>query len=207
MKMTRLVAVGVTVGAVVLSVVAPGGAAPASCGARDVSQPFLPWLDVGHYFLVPGGDFETSAGWSLTRGARVVSGNEPFYVHASTDTKSLLLPLGSSARTPSICADSDEPTFRFFVRNSGSVLSTLAVEARIRTTILGLTTQTSLPLGVVVGTAQFWQPSLPVLFNLSLNQLLGGTTTVDFRFTPIGLGGEWQIDDVYVDPFKDRAPA
>jgi hypothetical protein len=93
---------------------------------------------------------------------------------------------------------------RFFVRNKGSVLSTLAVEARIRTTLLGLTTETTLPLGVVLGTAQTWQPSLPVLFKLSLNQLLGGTTTIDFRFMPVGLGGDWQIDDLYVDPFKDR---
>jgi hypothetical protein len=100
--------------------------------------------------------------------------------------------------------DSDEPTMRFFVRNAGSPLSTLAVEARIRTTVLGLTTQTTLPLGVVLGTTQTWQPSLPVVFKVSLNQLLGGTTTVDFRFTSLGFGGDWQVDDVYIDPFKDR---
>jgi hypothetical protein len=94
---------------------------------------------------------------------------------------------------------------RFFARNTGSPLSTLAVEARVRTTLLGLTTETTLPIGVVLGTMQSWQPSLPVVFKLSLNQLLGATTTVDFRFTTLGLGGDWQIDDVYVDPFKDRA--
>jgi hypothetical protein len=37
-----------------------------------------------------------------------------------------------------------------------------------------------------------------------LNQLLGGTTNVDFRFSVLGSGGAWQVDDVYVDPFKDR---
>jgi hypothetical protein len=26
--------------------------------------------------------------------------------------------------------------------------------------------------------------------------------TVAFRFTPIGLGAKWQIDDLYVDPLK-----
>ncbi len=25
-----------------------------------------------------------------------------------------------------------------------------------------------------------------------------------FRFKPIGLGAKWQIDDVYVDPFRNR---
>jgi hypothetical protein len=177
--------------------------AGASCGSRIVSQPFAPWRDLGHYFLLPGGDLESTSGWTLGGGARLVNGNEPFQVHGAGDGKSLELPKGGWARSTSTCVDSDEPTMRFFVRNTGSPLSTLAVEARIRTTVLGLTTDTTLPVGVVLGTTQSWQPSLPVLFKLSLNQLLGGTTTVDFRFTTIGLG-DWQVDDVYVDPFKDR---
>jgi hypothetical protein len=207
MKTARLVATAATFGAMLLVILTPAEAAPASCGARQVSQPFLRWLDSNNYFLAPGGDFEAAAGWTLAGGARTVSGNEPFYVHATSDTRSLLVPSGSWARTTSICVDQDEATLRFFARNTGSVLSALAVEVRIRTTLFGLTTQTSLPLGLILGTTQTWQPSLPVLFKLSLNQLLGGTTTVDFRFTPIGLGGEWQLDDVYVDPFKDRAPS
>jgi hypothetical protein len=176
-----------------------------SCSARTISQPFVPWLDVGHYFLMPGGDLESTAGWTFGGGARLVNGNEPFKVNGAKDGRSLQLPVGGWARSASTCVDSDEPTMRFFARNSGSPLSTLAVEARIRTTVLGLTTETTLPLGVVLGTTQSWQPSLPVLFELSLNQLLSGTTTVDFRFTTLGLGGDWQVDDVYVDPFKDRA--
>jgi hypothetical protein len=203
----RLAAAGAVLTAAALAILAPAGATPASCGARDVSQPFLRWLDPGRYFLLPGGDFESGPTWSMGRGARIVSGNEPFYVHSASDTRSLLVPAGTWARSPSTCVDQDEPTVRFFVRNTGSVVSMLVVEARIRTTLLGGTTETTLPLGVVVGTARAWQPSLPVVFQLSLNQLLGGTTTIDFRFIPLGLGGEWQIDDVYVDPFKDRAPS
>jgi len=132
-----------------------------------------------------------------------VDGNEPFFVHDSADSHSLLLLSGASAQTPSTCVDTAEPTMRFFVRNTGSPLSTLAVEARIRTTVLGVTTQTTLPLGIVLGTTQTWQPALPVVFELSANQLLG-STTVDFRFTPLGANGSWQVDDIYVDPFKDR---
>jgi hypothetical protein len=181
---------------------AEGGA---SCGARTLSQPFAPWLDLHDYFLMPGGDLESASGWTFGGGARLVNGNEPFKVHAAGDGKSLELPMGAWARSPSTCVDSDESTMRFFARNTGSPLSTLAVEARVRTTLLGLTTETTLPIGVVLGTMQSLQPSLPVVFKLSLNQLLGATTTVDFRFTTLGLGGDWQIDDVYVDPFKDRA--
>ena len=179
--------------------------AASSCGARTVSQPFVPWHDLGHYFLMPGGDLESPAGWTFGGGARLVDGNEPFKVHGAGDGKSLSLPAGAWARSAATCVDFDEPTMRFFARNTGSPLSTLAVEARIRTTVLGLTTETTLPVGVVLGTTQSWQPSLPVVFKLSLNQLLGGTTTVDFRFTTVGVAGNWQVDDVYVDPFKDRA--
>jgi hypothetical protein len=183
----------------------PAQAGTAStCGAREVSQPFAPWHDSGHYFLLPGGALESTSGWSLGGDARLAAGNEPFYVHSSADQLSLLIPSGGWARTASTCVDSDEPTMRFFVRNAGSPLSALAVEARVRTTVLGITTQATVPLGVVLGTTQTWQPSLPTVFALSVNQLLGGTTTVDFRFTALGLGGEWQVDDVYVDPFKDR---
>jgi hypothetical protein len=178
-------------------------AASTGCGTRDLSQPFTSWLDPGHYFLAPGGDVETTTGWTLTGGARVVNGNEPFFAHNGSDSHSLLLPSGASARTPGTCVDTNEPTARFFVRNTGSPLSTLAVEARIRTTVLGQTTQATIPLGVVLGTTQSWQPSLPVVFELSANQLLG-STTVDFRFAPLGANGTWQVDDVYVDPFKNR---
>jgi hypothetical protein len=95
------------------------------------------------------------------------------------------------------------PTLRFFARNTGSALSQLAVSVTVRTTVLGITAETTLPLGVVLGTTTTWQPSLPTLIELSLNQLLGGTTTVSLRFTPLLVGGAWQLDDVYVDPFKD----
>jgi hypothetical protein len=195
--------------AVALTAVGSGsaGGAGSSCGPRDVSQPFLPWLDPAHYFLLPGGDFESASSWSFTGGARVVAGNQPYRPAVSGHTRSLLLTAGASATSAPECVDGDEPTLRFFARNTGSILSALVVEARVRTTLQGVTTQTTVPLGVVLGTTRSWQPSLPVLFGLSANQLLGGTTTVDFRFVPVGIGGSWQIDDVYVDPFKDRAAA
>ena len=178
-------------------------AAGGKCGARALSQPFLPWLDPFDYFLLPNGGLEGGASWALGGGARVVSGNEPFYASGKSDGRSLLIPSGGWARSPSTCADFDEPTVRFFVRNTGAVLSTLAVAARVRTTVLGLSLETTLPLGVVPGTAQTWQPSLPIVFALSTDQLLGATT-VDFRFEPLGPGGQWQVDDVFVDPFVDR---
>jgi hypothetical protein len=187
------------------------GAAPASggllrpdtCGPRQVSQPFVPWLDHAHYFLAPNGGFEEgSNGWTLGPGAAVVDGNESFHVGGEGDSHSLSIPAGGWAATGTLCVDSDEPSFRFFARNGGSLLSTLVVQARVCTVLLGIPLETALPVGIVPGTATSWQPTLPFLFALSANQLLGGTASVSFRFA--ALGGPWQIDDVYVDPFKDR---
>ena len=58
----------------------------------------------------------------------------------------------------------------------------------------------TLPLGVNVG-GKAWAPSLPTLVTANLLGVLnGGKAMVAFRFTPIGLGAKWRIDDVYVDP-------
>ena len=47
-----------------------------------------------------------------------------------------------------------------------------------------------------------WAPSLPTLLVANLLPLLPGRhTPVRLRFVPQGPGA-WQIDDVYVDPFK-----
>ena len=49
-----------------------------------------------------------------------------------------------------------------------------------------------------------WQPTLPFPVLASLLPLLPGSKTpVAFRFTPAG-AGSWQIDDVYVDPWRSR---
>ena len=181
----------------------PASAASA-CGERVTSLPFAAWNDRASYFLAPNGALEFgSTSWRLGGGAKVVSGNEPFYVNSATDRSSLWIPSGGWAEILPFCIDSDEPTLRFFARNSGSVLSQLAVVATIRTTVLGVTAETTLPLGAILGTTTTWQPSLSTIVGLSANQLLGGTTTISIRFAPLLFGGAWQIDDVYVDPFKD----
>jgi hypothetical protein len=179
--------------------------AASTCGARTSAPVFAPWLDPGLYFAVANGGFESgTTSWSVHGGASVVAGNEPFYVRGASDSRSLSIPPGGSAETAPLCVGGTEPTMRFFATNTGSPLSTLVVDARVTTTLLGLKMETWLPVGVVLGTSQPWQPSLPMVFDLSANQLLGGTTTVAFRFTPVLADRAWQIDDVSVDPFKDR---
>ena len=131
----------------------PTAGAASTCGERVTSLPFAAWNDRAPYFLAPNGGFEAgNTSWKLGGGAKVVSGNEPFYVNSAADRSSLWIPSGGWAEMLPFCIDADEPTLRFFARNSGSVLSSLAVFATIRTTVLGVTAETTLPLGVVLGT-------------------------------------------------------
>jgi hypothetical protein len=174
-----------------------------SCSGQVLERPFLPWLDVAKYTLVPNGTLESTAGWTLAGGARLVSGNEAFFVHGAREKYSLSLPDGSSAATRPMCVGLERPTLRFFARNTGSVLSTLKVEVLFE----DLTGKVqSATIGLLGGTSA-WQPTLPALLLANVTGSLlstDGTTAVAVRFTPLGRGGGWQIDDVYVDPFRGR---
>lgn len=196
----------------VLALLAVIGAKPAQaaeptllgCGYEPV-HPFLRFLDPLPYTLAPGGNFESGAsGWTLTGGARVVSGNEPWLVGGSSHSRSLLLPAGSSATSPPMCVPLVLPIVRFFSQG-GSLLSTMKVEA-IYTDTSGAQRSLVLLPGVLASSA--WQPTLPLLQlsgTLNAATLNGLTTEMSFRFTPHGGlfgSGNWRVDDVYVDPWK-----
>jgi hypothetical protein len=166
------------------------------CDTPSTSRVFARYLDPMSYMLAPGGAFEDGAeDWALTGGARVVQGNEPAHITAAGDAKSLSLPAGSSATTPPICVGLGEPTLRFFARRNSGLLSVLSVSVNVQTS-LGV--WVTLPNGVDLGGG--WHPSapMPVIANL-LPLLPPDKTAVRFTFAPT-LGGDWQIDDVYVDP-------
>jgi hypothetical protein len=185
------------------------GAAPAhagvlvksavGCGTPATSQPFARWGDTALYSLVANGGLESGAtDWTLSK-ASVVNGNESYYVHGTSDSKSLYLPAGSSATTRAYCVGLDKPAMRFFARSANTgLLSNLSVEVLFESS-LGLTL--SAPLGVV-SPRSAWAPSARMLVIANLLPLLPGQQTpVAFRFTPLGTGS-WWIDDVYVDPHR-----
>jgi len=169
-----------------------------NCEEQVLERPFARWLDPISYHLVPDGGFEQgAAGWSLSK-ARVVDGNEPFYVHGAGETKSLSLPRGSVATSPVMCAGIHKPFMRFFAKSSGGLLSlsTLSVEVLYESASGQVR---SLPVGVVLPSTR-WQPTLPLPVLASLLPLLPGEQTpIAFRFRPLG-GATWTIDDVYLDP-------
>jgi hypothetical protein len=170
------------------------------CGDETLSQPFAGFGDRAQYKLVQGGSFEGSlADWTLIGRAKVVSGNEPWKVGGSGHGKSLVLPAGSSAITAPTCVGLAEPTLRFFAKKNRGLLSTLAVSVYVKTS-LGLVVP--VPVGVVLGNGK-WKATSPMLIIANLLPLLpGDRTPVAFQFTP--LLGDWQIDDVYVDPMRIR---
>lgn len=172
------------------------------CG-DTTSQPFLRFLDPLPYTLAPDGGFEAgAAGWTLSGGARVVSGNEPFGLSAGAS--SLSLPERSAATSPPMCVGLVLPIVRF-AATGGELLGSLKVEVLYQNVFGGTTAIELLPGALPSGSK--WAPTVPLLQLGGLVNavtLNGLTTDVRFRFTPRGVfgGGNWRIDSLYVDPWK-----
>jgi hypothetical protein len=191
--------VGLLAAASVLLYSASASAAPSlGCGV-PTTKPFLRWLDPASYSLAPGGAFEEPASaWKLANGAVVTAGNEPFRVRAAGDARLLTIPAGGSGTSPSFCVGIGSPTLRFFAKSS-SLTSLLRIDVTY-TTVLGTVTH---PIGVVLPMPA-WGPTAQQLMLANATGLLaidGLTSDVTVRFTAVG-SGTWQIDDVYVDPWK-----
>jgi len=158
------------------------------------TQPFRPWSDYARYAQVPDGGFEAgAAGWTLAGGARVVSGNNPFYLRDRSDRSSLQLPAGSTATSPPMCIGLLSSKMRFVA--TGSTGSRVKVQILYR----GLVSSTVGVLdGGSVDSSGAWAPSPEV-------GMLGGvlpllTQSVQFRL--VATGGTSHVDDLFLDPWK-----
>jgi len=177
--------------------VSSGAAFAAQCPTQSVKQQFSRWGDSSSYFLVPGGSFEGTAaqvGWTLS-GSTLTSGNEPFHINSTSDDQSLLIDGGGSATSPVFCVDSTMPSLRFFVRQT-------APGADLK--VQGVVTTPRGPLALTVtdvpdGSLPSWTP---VRVNLATNRIpRGWSVSAALRFV-VPSSGSWQIDDVYVDPYR-----
>lgn len=190
---SRLVAVAAVSLCALVALPSPASAAK-GCDGQPTSRPFLPWADLASYVTAPGGDFESgAAGWRLSGGAALASGNETYYVSSTADTTSLSLPRSSSATSPAFCADLAHPTVRLFAKGGG-LLSSLDVEVLYTDRAGVLRSQA---LGQVTPSSS-WQPTLPLLTLTGLPMLTGSRIALRFK----AVGGAFSIDDVYVDPFS-----
>jgi hypothetical protein len=167
------------------------------CADQSLDQTFLRWADVASYTLHPGGDFDSGPDWSLSNGAAVVSGNEYFYVSGDKDeSQSLYLPSGAGATSGSICVGIEHPDIRFLARASNP-MATLSVQVLFED---GSGAVRSVPIGAI-SAGSSWAPTIPLPIAVNLLPLLPGDhTAVAFKFT--AQGGSFQVDDVYVDPYR-----
>ena len=189
--------IAITAAALVISIAFAGAAQ--ACNYTGAGQVFKPWGDQRSYVLAPDGGFEAGGqGWYLGSGAKVVGENEAFNLNGAGDSHSLALPPGSSAASPPICMSLDTPSFRLLARNSGDPSSGLRVEATYQ--LLGLVRTKT--VSTVYGTSS-WSPSQQMSTVLSLSTIVGTLipSAIQVRITPLGSGGNWQVDDLYIDPF------
>jgi hypothetical protein len=196
-----------TAGIAAMSISAPANAALGISCPDPATQAFKQWSDPAYYAFLPNGGFESgTTGWTVSGGAKVVSGNESFYVHGANERYSLSLPAGSSVTSPPMCISLLNSKMRFFTRNAGNPASSLKVQVLYNggvASLLSLVTKLLKISDVGYLTANgSWQPSSPVSMLSGVLPLL--TSSVQFRFTPLNTGGAWQIDDVYLDPVMHR---
>jgi hypothetical protein len=188
-------------GAVCIALVAMAAIASSAqaCSYSGAKQVFGSWGDQQSYVLAPDGGFESGAsGWSLKNGAQVVAGNESYNLNGAGDSKSLSLPTGSSAASPPVCMAIDTPSFRLMARNTGDPSSRLRVEAVYN--LLGLV-RTNVVTNLTAGSS--WAPTQSVSTVLGLSTIVGTLipSAIQIRLTPLDAKGQWQVDDLYIDPF------
>lgn len=183
------------------------GARPALLGLGSSNCPssgtqaFSAWGDSASYYPASNGGFESgSSGWSLKGNASVVSGNEPFF---ATGSHSLSLGSGSSATSPVLCLDHNDPYVRIFGTDTGGVDGGLHVRVTwygLLNTVLGITDFTTYAPG------SGWAPLAQLNSSGGGNVLIPllGSTSARIEFTPVGSGSDWQIDDLFVDPWAMR---
>ncbi|MDQ8045841.1 MAG: hypothetical protein AAGC46_13520 [Solirubrobacteraceae bacterium] len=188
--------------------------ASAACTQLPTTKAFSRYGDKADYSAAPGGTFEGTNTWSLSGGAKVVSGNDT--TGASSGSKSLFMPLGSTATSPEFCVDDTNPYFRFAmssVQKGGYVAIVLWRNSS------GQLTQAQFTSSAYVTTLQSsWQPSAvsPLATKITLGS--DQAATVQLKFLSTGnqnwadtnllgslasnLFGSVSIDSVMVDPYR-----
>jgi hypothetical protein len=165
-----------------------------------LSQPFAPFNDLGLYTPVANQGLEAgAASWTLSGGAAVVGGNEPWRVAGAADSHALDLPSGSTAVTAPICIDQTYPYFRLFALNAGSEKRSLEIDVLYYDT-KGKLLSTK-PYGYEAGSGA-WKPTPTIAIDVWNRNPTATAAPVSFRFMPKGKDAHFVIDDVFVDPYS-----
>ena len=203
---TGRIAVGIAVAAL-LGVGASGlAAAPAFadasisssiswCSAPALTQPFLAWGDQNEYALLPGesSDSFDGSGWSLSGGANIVSAG----LYDGTTGPVLDLPSGSEAVSPAFCVNSSFQDARTMVDD---VAGDEGVQVYV--SYQGTSTWHSPEnVGLVNGQQNSWTLSDSVSLQPPPDDVWGWRLA-RITLIPGGQTSEFQIYDLYVDPYS-----
>jgi hypothetical protein len=193
--------VSATVALVAAAIAVPAGAA--TQGACATTKAFSQFGDDANYALLVNGGLEDGTGGFVSTGlARIVDENEAFDLHGEGDGHALQLGSGDSATFHPGCVSRLFPSLRFVARSVGAPTGSLRVEVEYRDAAgLRRVTVGTLDAG---GYAE-WAPT-PVLTFLEASQAYATQARGTFFviLTPVGTGSSWQVDDLYVDPFRFR---
>lgn len=208
LSVSRMTFIAVIAGSAALG--APAAASAAPCTELPTTKAFAQFGDVADYSPAPGGDFETGS-WAIGRGAKLVSGNDPFNILRGTRSLSLGNPWfsgGVTAVSPEFCVDETKPHFRYMMKANGMV-GALNTFIRFKDTSGRVTEQQVISR---INTTLFpgkWKASelqpLSVAIPLLASGNGGQSATVQLVFkTAVSVLGSYQIDNVMVDPYRLR---
>ena len=188
-RIRRLLAL---VAACALALVAVPAAASA-CAYPDSKQVFSRFGDDNWYIPFPDGGFESVAsGWGLTGGAKVVKGNETFYLGSSKDFRALTMPKAATATSPQTCIGNDTPSFRLVLKSS-STTARLKVQFMFPDSYGQIVTKDV----ALLSAGSKWAASPILSANIGRSDIYA-----QLRLTAVG--GTFYVDDVYLDPKMRR---
>jgi len=173
----------------------PLGCAP----TKDLNTPLTSFGDHSLYALAPGGTFAggTTDGWHLSNAA-LVADNEPYGV-VGNDGSSLGLGANGVAISEPMCIDETFPNFRFFAKAAKAGKSPLTV------TVLFMDAKGSIKSvrsGSYVAKSAGWNLVNPMAIGIDIHPTAtNAAAPVAFQFTS-AKDGNWQIDDLLVDPYR-----
>jgi hypothetical protein len=99
-----------------------------------------------------------------------------------------------------VCVAAHSPFFRFQARNTGTPGS-----LKVEVLYLNGPKFTGEREAGTISAGATWAPTNRLSLSQGIMGVNGSSTsqaTVAFRFTPVGAGGRWQVDDLYVDPYR-----
>jgi hypothetical protein len=163
------------------------------CTTPALTQPFL-YTGDSSYYMLPAGELPNAfegGGWTLSGGASI----KQTTIADGTTSTVLDLPSGSKAVSPTLCVDVEYPIARTMVRN---VVGSEGVYFYV--SYAGTKSATTPKnIGQVHGTGTAWTLSGRV--NMQPENT-AGWQLVKISLVPGGKTSDFQIYNLYVDPYK-----